>query len=198
MRLAGKRTVITGAGSGVGRATALRFAEEGAKVVCADLDADAAKETVRQIEAAGGEAPEIRQISDGEYLFRNRCSACHTIGGGDVRKDDERIGPDLYNVTRQRDRAWLERWIAEPDAMLEEKDPLAVALYEQWDRVPMPNMRLGDKDVKALLGYIERESLRLTAVRAGEIEDHSQHARHAEHDEHDEHDEHGEHSEHGM
>jgi len=152
----------------------------------------------RAQKAASDEAPEIRQISDGEYLFRNRCSACHTIGGGDVRKDDERIGPDLYNVTRQRDRAWLERWIAEPDAMLEEKDPLAVALYEQWDRVPMPNMRLSDKDVTALLGYIERESLRLTAVRAGEIEDHSHHGRHAEHAEHDEHGEHGEHSEHGM
>ena len=139
----------------------------------------------------GDEAPEIRQISDGEYLFRNRCSACHTIGGGDIRKDDERIGPDLYNVTRQRDREWLERWIAEPDAMLEEKDPLAVALYEQWERVPMPNMRLSDRDVNALLGYIERESLRLAAVRAGEIEDHSQHGQHAEHDEHAGHDGHG-------
>lgn len=56
MRLAGKRTVITGAGSGVGRASALRFAEEGASVVCADLDAASAKETVRQVEAAGGNA----------------------------------------------------------------------------------------------------------------------------------------------
>lgn len=56
MRLAGKNAVITGAGSGVGRASALRFAEEGARVLCVDLDADAAKETVRQIEAAGGTA----------------------------------------------------------------------------------------------------------------------------------------------
>jgi NAD(P)-dependent dehydrogenase (short-subunit alcohol dehydrogenase family) len=54
MRLEGKNTVITGSGSGVGRASALRFAEEGAKVVCADVDLDGAKETVRQIEAAGG------------------------------------------------------------------------------------------------------------------------------------------------
>ncbi len=56
MRLEGKSAVITGAGSGVGRASARRFAEEGAKVVCADLDAEGAKETVRQIEAAGGTA----------------------------------------------------------------------------------------------------------------------------------------------
>jgi NAD(P)-dependent dehydrogenase (short-subunit alcohol dehydrogenase family) len=56
MRLEGKNTVITGAGSGVGRASALRFAEEGARVVCADLDVDRAKQTVRLIEEAGGTA----------------------------------------------------------------------------------------------------------------------------------------------
>jgi NAD(P)-dependent dehydrogenase (short-subunit alcohol dehydrogenase family) len=56
MLLEGKSAVITGAGSGVGRASALRFAEEGANVVVADLKLDWAKETVRQIEAAGGTA----------------------------------------------------------------------------------------------------------------------------------------------
>lgn len=56
MLLEGKNAVITGSASGVGRASALRFAEEGARVVCADLDADGAKETVRQIEEAGGTA----------------------------------------------------------------------------------------------------------------------------------------------
>ncbi|OHV43840.1 glucose 1-dehydrogenase [Pseudofrankia sp. BMG5.36] len=54
--LDGKSTVVTGAGSGVGRASALRFAEEGARVVCADIDLGSAKETVRLIEAAGGTA----------------------------------------------------------------------------------------------------------------------------------------------
>ena len=54
--LEGKSAVVMGAGSGVGRASALRFAEEGAKVVVADIDLEGAKETVRQIEAAGGTA----------------------------------------------------------------------------------------------------------------------------------------------
>ena len=56
MRLEGKNAVITGAGNGVGRASALRFAEEGARVVCADLDGGRAKETVTMIEEAGGTA----------------------------------------------------------------------------------------------------------------------------------------------
>jgi NAD(P)-dependent dehydrogenase (short-subunit alcohol dehydrogenase family) len=56
MLLAGKSAVITGAGSGVGRASALRFAAAGARVVCADISIGWAKETAAQREAAGGTA----------------------------------------------------------------------------------------------------------------------------------------------
>jgi len=47
MRLRGKRTVVTGAGHGIGRALALRFAKEGARVAVADVDGDAVEETGR-------------------------------------------------------------------------------------------------------------------------------------------------------
>lgn len=153
------------------------------------------------------DAPELRQISDGEYIFRNQCSACHTVGGGDIRELTARhIGPDLLNVTKLRERGWLERWLAEPDAMLEEGDPVATALYEKWNKMPMPNLRLTEKDVTALLGYLEQESQRVTAVRSGKIADHSGHAgdgEHAEHGDqadhggHGDHDEHAEHAMHG-
>lgn len=56
MRLAGKVSVITGAGSGIGRAAALLFAREGARVVVADLERDAAERTVQMIRDAGNEA----------------------------------------------------------------------------------------------------------------------------------------------
>jgi NAD(P)-dependent dehydrogenase (short-subunit alcohol dehydrogenase family) len=54
--LEGKVAVITGAGSGVGRAASLIFARHGAKVVAADVNAEAVEETVAQVEADGGTA----------------------------------------------------------------------------------------------------------------------------------------------
>jgi NAD(P)-dependent dehydrogenase (short-subunit alcohol dehydrogenase family) len=56
MKLENRVAVITGAGSGIGRASALEFAREGARVVVADLNLAGALETVRQIEAGGGQA----------------------------------------------------------------------------------------------------------------------------------------------
>ncbi|KPQ08291.1 MAG: 2-hydroxycyclohexanecarboxyl-CoA dehydrogenase BadH [Rhodobacteraceae bacterium HLUCCA12] len=54
--LNGKRVIVTGGGGGIGRATCLRFADEGAEVAVLDLNAEAAQETVRQIRASGGVA----------------------------------------------------------------------------------------------------------------------------------------------
>ncbi len=52
----GKTIVITGAASGIGRATALIFAREGANVVCADINGDGVKQTVAQVNAIGSQA----------------------------------------------------------------------------------------------------------------------------------------------
>jgi len=56
MRLEKRVAVVTGAGSGIGRASAVEFAKEGARVVVADINLAGALETVKHIEAAGGQA----------------------------------------------------------------------------------------------------------------------------------------------
>jgi 3-oxoacyl-[acyl-carrier protein] reductase len=56
MRLKDKAAIITGGGNGIGRATALTFAREGAKVAVADIALDAAKAVAEEIKQAGGEA----------------------------------------------------------------------------------------------------------------------------------------------
>ncbi|SNQ45256.1 2,5-dichloro-2,5-cyclohexadiene-1,4-diol dehydrogenase [Frankia canadensis] len=58
--VAGKVALVTGAASGIGRASAMAFAREGAMVTVADVDADGGAETVRLVEAAGGEAIFVR------------------------------------------------------------------------------------------------------------------------------------------
>lgn len=60
MRLKDKVAIITGAGRGIGRATALRFAEEGARVVVADVDIDEAQSVADEIEAKDGKALAVK------------------------------------------------------------------------------------------------------------------------------------------
>lgn len=60
MRLSNKVALITGAGSGIGRESALLFAKEGAAVIVCDLNETSAAETVSLIKAAGGEAKSVR------------------------------------------------------------------------------------------------------------------------------------------
>ena len=55
-RLQGKVAVVTGAASGIGRATALRFAAEGAQVFCCDVQTGACEETVTLIRETGAES----------------------------------------------------------------------------------------------------------------------------------------------
>ncbi len=60
MRLQGKVSIITGAAQGIGQATALKFAREGAKVAVCDINDKAVAATVEMIESAGGEAMGFR------------------------------------------------------------------------------------------------------------------------------------------
>lgn len=61
MRLTGKSALVTGAGSGIGRATALALAREGAAVLLTDIDEAGGQETLLRIAAAGGRAAFLRQ-----------------------------------------------------------------------------------------------------------------------------------------
>jgi len=59
MRLEGKVAIVTGAGNGIGRASAVLFAREGARVLCADLVEDDAERTAREIRQAGSDARSV-------------------------------------------------------------------------------------------------------------------------------------------
>lgn len=86
--------------------------------------------------------------SPGEELFRTDCEVCHSAG-----KEDG-LGPGLQGVSQRRDKAWLTRWIKEPDKLLAAKDAIAVELYNRYKQVQMPNLKLSDTDVDALMVYL--------------------------------------------
>jgi NAD(P)-dependent dehydrogenase (short-subunit alcohol dehydrogenase family) len=68
MRLKDKVALITGAGSGIGRATALLFSREGAAVVCVDVNENAARETASQIENSISVRADVSKASDCEQM----------------------------------------------------------------------------------------------------------------------------------
>ena len=81
MRLKGKNAIITGAGAGIGRATAIRFAEEGARIMVAELDEAPGRETVEAIRRAGGEARFHRtDVSDAGAVERMVDAAATSFG----------------------------------------------------------------------------------------------------------------------
>lgn len=85
MRLAAKVAIITGGGSGIGRATAELFAREGAKVVVADYKAETGQETVEAILASGREAIFVEvDVSDSAQVNELVREALDAYGGIDI------------------------------------------------------------------------------------------------------------------
>ncbi|AQA04817.1 short chain dehydrogenase [Mycobacterium sp. MS1601] len=84
---------VTGAGSGIGRATAVAFAAQGAEVVVSDINEDMVKETAAQIAAAGGVVhPYVLDVSDAGAMERFADQVCTAHGVPDVVVNNAGIG----------------------------------------------------------------------------------------------------------
>lgn len=105
--LAGSSVVVTGAGSGIGRAAALRFAGEGARVVVADLNVDGAKAVVEEIEAAGGTAVAVTgDLSEPAVVDQVVSTAVETFGGLDVLVNNAGIMDGMTAAADVSDAEW--------------------------------------------------------------------------------------------
>jgi len=93
MRLEGKVSVVTGAGSGIGEAAALRFGREGSQVVCADLDGAGAERVAAAIVEAGGEATAVTvDVSDEPQVKHLYERVGEAYGGADVVYSNAGVG----------------------------------------------------------------------------------------------------------
>lgn len=109
--LSGRVAVATGAGAGLGRAAALAFAGAGAEVVVNDVNEAAARETVAQIEAAGGSAaPHVGDVSNPADVEALVATAESTFGGLDIMHANAAIS--IYRELEAMSDGELERILA--------------------------------------------------------------------------------------
>lgn len=106
-RLKNKVALITGGGSGIGRASCLLFAREGAKVVIADYVAEGGNETVRQIKAAGGEAVFVQaDVSKSADVQSMIATTVKTYGRIDVLFNNAGIEGPSVKLANYKEEDW--------------------------------------------------------------------------------------------
>ena len=130
MRFVGKVSLVTGAGSGIGRATAIRLAQEGSRVVIADVNEGGLKETCAAIESAGGEAvSHVAELASLEAIA-NLIAAC-----------DERFGALDVVIN---------------NAGTHSGGPVESYSQEEWDRVHAVNAKAPFFIIQAALPLLKR------------------------------------------
>ena len=107
MKLENKTAIITGAGSGIGRAIALRFATEGARIVVAELNEANGNETVKLIQAQGGEAIAVTTDVSNAASVAQLFQTIDTQGWGvDILVNNAGQGGTLTPIHQLTDDAW--------------------------------------------------------------------------------------------
>ena len=95
-----------------------------------------------QIKVSGAAEP-------GEQAYNENCGICHTLGGGKL------IGPDLAGVHNRRPQGWLEQFVKSSQSMINSGDAVAIALYEEFSKMIMPDPPLTVEQIKEVLNYIK-------------------------------------------
>ena len=168
----GMQTVLLGSSSGA--IVEFIVPEAGSYVMVDHHFANASQGAIGVI-AAGGKPEEMAGASEhehhnipatapptdavavrGKLAFESKCLACHTISGGD------KLGPDLFQVTKRRDEGWLTRWLRSPEQMLQ-SDATAKSMLDKY-KVPMPNQSLSDSEIREYLAYFKWADANLRPV----------------------------------
>ena len=95
----------------------------------------------------GSEAPEV---AAGDALFKNNCAQCHAV-------NEQVVGPALAGLTTRRPISWILPWVKNSSKVVASGDDYAVALFNKFNKQQMPSFALSDKEIRAIVAYIESE-----------------------------------------
>lgn len=112
-----------------------------------------ASDTLQVADAAG--------INEGETLFTQNCKACHHL-------EMRLVGPALKGVEQRHTEDWLIRFIRSSQTMIQAGDSAAVALFNTYNKVPMPDQNLSDAQIHNILAYL-KEAGKPAVVETGGI-----------------------------
>ncbi len=88
----------------------------------------------------------------GKAVFQKTCTPCHTIGGGRL------VGPDLLDVHKRYSEGWILKFIKSSQTMVKQGDAEAVATFEKFYKIIMPDPAISDSDIKGVSNYIKHAS----------------------------------------
>lgn len=129
-KLDGTTALVSGSGRGIGRAIALKLADEGARVVVNDLDPEPAKETLTAIESTGGRATAcIGNVTDPDFADRFVQTAVDAYGGIDIIVNNAGYTWDnvIQKMTDEQWQAILDVHVTAPFRLLRAAQPVISA-----------------------------------------------------------------------
>jgi mono/diheme cytochrome c family protein len=99
---------------------------------------------------------------EGAKLFKQNCGVCHTVGKGKL------VGPDLKGSHERYKEDWLMKWIRSSQTLVKKGDATAVKLFEENNKLVMPDQTIPDADIKTILAFVKTESEKPVEVAATE------------------------------
>ncbi len=94
----------------------------------------------------------ITTAQEGEAVFKTNCSACHKVSSKRM------VGPGLANIHERRSEEWFDQFVKSSQSLIESGDADAIAIFEEYSQIVMPDQAISETDLDALWAYIQEAS----------------------------------------
>jgi cytochrome c551/c552 len=94
----------------------------------------------------------LQAQSEGETLFKTTCTACHKLSNARL------VGPGLANVHKKRSEEWIINFVKSSQTLINSGDADAVAIFEEYNKIVMPDQPFTDDQIRGIINYIAENS----------------------------------------